>query len=65
MKRPLTVFALVPFACAMAAVADWNQWRGPLRNGVVLKSPALADSWGESGPVKVWESEPISNNRQG
>ena len=65
MKRPLTVFALVPFACAMAAAADWNQWRGPLRNGVVLKSPALADSWGESGPVKVWESEPISNNRQG
>ena len=24
---------------------EWNQWRGPLRNGVVAVRPALADAW--------------------
>ena len=44
---------------------DWNQWRGPLRNGVVTDSPELADTWPESGPDKIWESEPISSKRHG
>jgi outer membrane protein assembly factor BamB len=42
---------------ALAGNADWNQWRGPNRNGVAPKGPKLADAWGPSGPVPVWKSE--------
>lgn len=47
------------FCCGLAGVArpaDWPQWRGPHRNGVV---PALnlRNSWGESGPPVVWTAE--------
>jgi outer membrane protein assembly factor BamB len=39
------------------AAADWNEWRGPQRNGLVEQSPSLAATWPEAGPTKVWESE--------
>ena len=42
-----------------AAAADWPQWRGPLRNGILPDSPPLADHWPAKGPAKLWESEPI------
>ncbi|NDB75291.1 MAG: hypothetical protein EB141_06540 [Verrucomicrobia bacterium] len=38
------------------AKSDWNQWRGPNRNGVAQHSPKLADAWGPEGPVLVWKS---------
>lgn len=62
-RRTAAFFALIVASDTMAA--DWNQWRGPLRNGVVLESPKMADSWPDAGPVKVWDSEPISSKRQG
>lgn len=40
-----------------AGKSDWNQWRGPNRNGVAQHSPKLADAWGPEGPVLVWKSE--------
>lgn len=40
----------------VAGKLDWNQWRGPDRNGVVSHSPKLADAWGPEGPVLVWKS---------
>ena len=40
----------------VAGKSDWNQWRGPNRNGVVSHSPKLADAWGPEGPVLVWKS---------
>ena len=40
-----------------AGKSDWNQWRGPNRNGVAPHSPKLADAWGPEGPVLVWKSE--------
>jgi outer membrane protein assembly factor BamB len=39
-----------------AGKSDWNQWRGPDRNGVAPHSPKLADAWGPEGPVLVWKS---------
>ncbi|NBV21838.1 MAG: hypothetical protein EBS05_07945 [Proteobacteria bacterium] len=39
-----------------AMKSDWNQWRGPNRNGVAPHSPKLADAWGPEGPVLVWKS---------
>jgi len=40
----------------VARKSDWNQWRGPNRNGVAPHSPNLADAWGPEGPVLVWKS---------
>lgn len=38
------------------AAADWNQWRGPNRDGVALNSPPLAEAWDPSGPPKLWQN---------
>jgi outer membrane protein assembly factor BamB len=40
-----------------ARAADWNQWRGPDRNGHAPNGPALADEWPETGLKKIWDSE--------
>ena len=53
--RPMVVAGLV--ACSIGFAEDWAHWRGPTYNGVVANSPPLVDSFGESGPKKVWESE--------
>lgn len=56
---------LVPPSSGNAAAADWNQWRGPDRNGVSRDGPPLADSWPEEGPAKVWDSESIPSDHYG
>ncbi len=38
---------------AQTAVADWPQYLGTQRDGV-YRGPALADTWGSSGPKIVW-----------
>jgi len=48
-----------------ASDADWNQWRGPNRNGVLPAGPKLADLWSADGPKLLWESEPIPGNDLG
>jgi len=48
-----------------ASASDWNQWRGPNRNGVLPNSPKLADIWSTDGPKQVWESEMIPGNDMG
>ncbi len=45
--------------------SDWNQWRGPNRNGVLPGGPKLADVWSTDGPKQVWESEMIPGNDMG
>jgi len=42
---------------AAAQAAEWNEWRGPQRNGVVEKSPPLATTWPDEGPRRLWLSE--------
>jgi outer membrane protein assembly factor BamB len=49
----------------LASSSDWPQWRGPERNGVLPTGPALAASWGPTGPVRLWESEPIPSDDEG
>lgn len=44
---------------AFLAGADWNQWRGPERNGVDKSSPPLAEAWGPKGPPRLWLSEDV------
>ncbi len=44
---------------------DWNQWRGPERNGIVSESPSLIDVLPETGPPQLWKSEAIPGGNQG
>ena len=55
-------YALAACLLAVTACADWNQWRGPERNGVAPDSPPLADSWGSNGPPRLWVSEDLICN---
>jgi outer membrane protein assembly factor BamB len=63
--------ALVIGSCLLTMVtlslpaSDWPQWRGPLRNGVIPDSPALASQWPDDGPKLLWESDPIPANDDG
>ena len=52
----LTTFSLL---------ADWPQWRGPGRNGVVSGSPALANQWPKEGPKLLWRSVKIPSGNEG
>src|SRR5262249_36561051 len=45
------------------AAADWPQWRGPGRNGLVDRSPALVSSLAGQSPA--WQSEPIPSGDKG
>ncbi len=47
------------------AAADWNQWRGPNRDGISGDDTPLAASWPEGGPVQLWKSEPIPSDHYG
>jgi len=66
--RVATAAAVVGVVCAMAFAGEWNEWRGPERNGVVRESSPLADAWPADGPKRVWTSEeklPVSGDYTG
>ncbi len=44
---------------------SWPQWRGPERNGVATKGPALLAPWPAKGPKQVWQSDPIPTGKEG
>jgi outer membrane protein assembly factor BamB len=46
-----------------AGAADWPQWRGPGRNGLVERSPALVNTLAGQSPL--WQSEPIPSGDRG
>jgi outer membrane protein assembly factor BamB len=62
---------LVALACRLSSsglAADWNEWRGPDRNGVVREGPALLDGWPAEGPRRLWTSVdkiPGDSNKSG
>ncbi|MEQ1858382.1 MAG: PQQ-binding-like beta-propeller repeat protein [Chthoniobacteraceae bacterium] len=47
------------FASHLAIGADFPQWRGPQRNGVLADSPKLLDAMPKDGLKQLWESEKI------
>src|SRR3954471_2898093 len=55
---------LLLFPIALHA-ADWPQWRGPLRNGVLPDSPKLLDAWPKGELKQLWDSEEIPSNDDG
>jgi outer membrane protein assembly factor BamB len=47
------------------SAADWNQWRGADRNGVVRDNVALLTQLPADGPQQLWQSEMIPSNDDG
>ncbi|MEC8928274.1 MAG: PQQ-binding-like beta-propeller repeat protein [Verrucomicrobiota bacterium] len=52
-------------AATFVVSADWPQWRGPNRNGLVVGSEPLLNVFQEDGPQQLWKSEPIPSNDSG
>lgn len=59
----LAAFALLGAVTAPSVLADWPQWRGPERNGLGPKSPALTNSL--AGLAPLWLAERIPSGDQG
>ncbi len=47
------------------AKGEWSQWRGPHRDGVDLKSPALTAVKPDGVLKPIWQSEKIPSGREG
>lgn len=60
-RRTLLPLLVVP----LLAHADWPQWRGPDRNGVLASGPKLAETAPPDGFPALWESEMIPSNDEG
>jgi outer membrane protein assembly factor BamB len=52
-------------AATSTLLADWPQWRGPNRNGLVVGSVPLLNIFPKDGPQQLWKSEPIPSNDDG
>src|SRR5262245_45670678 len=63
--RFFAVFAVgvVAAVAASAVGADWPEWRGPGRNGLAERSPALVSSLAGLSPL--WRSDPIPGGDHG
>ncbi|MCH7725376.1 MAG: PQQ-binding-like beta-propeller repeat protein [Planctomycetes bacterium] len=66
MKRCLASLLLICLSTYGARAADWNQWRGPNRNGATAESPPLTSSLPAMGLKPLWVStEQIPAGRAG
>ena len=61
----MRITLLLQLFTTFAIAADWPQWRGPLRNGMLPNSPPLLEKLPESGLRELWESETIPSNEDG
>jgi outer membrane protein assembly factor BamB len=56
-KIALCAFVVVSSCCVAAAqVGEWNQWRGPNRDGV-SKETGLLKQWTAEGPPLAWKAQ--------
>ena len=51
--RSLWIWGLLLVVGRQAPAADWEQFRGPTRDGISSES-GLVTSWGEDGPRELW-----------
>ena len=67
--RKTTTILIASFLLVNTALADpgadWPQWRGPDRNGVIRDSPPILDRWPEDGPRLVWHVKDIPSGGEG
>jgi outer membrane protein assembly factor BamB len=55
-RLPATIVAIALVAVVPVIAVDWPQYLGPDRNGT-YSGPALAESWGSTGPKVVWRKQ--------
>lgn len=55
------MFAMV----TLAGGADWNEWRGPGRDGLIADSVPLLDSWPSQRLVRVWKNSEYVGDKCG
>ncbi len=60
----LGLVCAVSFTASLAA-ADWNQWRGPQRDGAAPDSPALRDALPATGLAAAWTADQAIAGAQG
>ena len=70
LTRPLVALLFIALSidlgvCVLAEVADWNQWRGPARDGIVPQSVPLIDQLPDDGLRPLWKSEPLASGFEG
>ena len=53
------------FTLVFFAHAEWPQWRGPDRNGVVVDGVSLLKAFPKEGLEKLWTSEFIPSDDDG
>ncbi len=63
--RVSLAFSWFVLAASFGVAAEWNQWRGPNRDGVAESSPALIDSLPQQGLKPIWISEEILSGNDG
>src|SRR6185436_10684772 len=65
---PLLSAIVVPLSLSISAAwagSEWNQWRGPNRNGILPQSQPLMNSFPAEGLKELWDSETIPSNDDG
>lgn len=65
MRPTFCSIVLLALCAELAIAADWNQWRGPNRDGSLPQSPPLLSALPEAGLKPQWKSEEIPSARQG
>lgn len=55
---PSVLAIALPLALVAGSAADWNQWRGPNRDGKSHES-GLLEEWPAEGPARVWEVDSL------
>ena len=58
-------FAILAMAANLALGADWPEWRGPGRDGIVPPGPALMDGFAAGAPREVWRCRGIPGHLKG
>ena len=59
------IFSTLAATDNAADAADWNQWRGPMRDGVDHDSPRLSLLKPNAAIKPIWKSENLASGREG
>jgi outer membrane protein assembly factor BamB len=59
-NRAIILTGLVAFSTFIVTADDWQQWRGPNRDGI-SKETGLLKEWPKAGPKLIWQLKDIGN----
>jgi len=65
MPSHLQLAVAIPFLSGGLLLAEWNQWRGPQRNGIADDTASIVTTLPKGDLQPVWESETIPSDHDG